>query len=86
MSIIKYQKGTSFWMESSTDGGYPKLESDLEVDVAIVGGGIAGLTSAYLLKQSGLTVAVLDQKAIGAGTTGHTTGNRRERTHRLPLA
>lgn len=53
---------------------YPKLASDIEVDVAIVGGGIAGISAAYLLKKTGLKVAVLEKEAIGNGTTGHTTG------------
>lgn len=53
---------------------YPKLKSDIEVDTVVVGGGITGLTAAYLLKQSGQKVAVLEKDAIGSGTTGHTTG------------
>ena len=44
------------------------------VDVAIVGGGITALTAAYLLKQSGLTVAVVEKHNLGSGTTGGTTG------------
>jgi glycine/D-amino acid oxidase-like deaminating enzyme len=65
---------TSLWREAYQQGRYPKLEDDIRVDVAIVGGGITGLTAAYLLKRSGLTVAVLDKRTIGAGTTGRTTG------------
>jgi glycine/D-amino acid oxidase-like deaminating enzyme len=42
--------------------------------VAIVGGGIAGLTTAYLLRQAGLQVAVLEKNTIASGTTGGTTG------------
>lgn len=53
---------------------YPKLRSDISVDTVIVGGGIAGITSAYLLKQAGQKVAVLEKYTIGDGTTGHTTG------------
>ena len=74
MSLIRYQKGKSFWMESSESTAYPKLASDIETDVAIIGAGIAGLTSAYLLKQAGLKVVVLEQNVVGGGTTGHTTG------------
>jgi glycine/D-amino acid oxidase-like deaminating enzyme len=43
------------------------------VDVAIVGGGIVGITSAYLLKQEGMKVAVIEADRIIQGTTGHTT-------------
>lgn len=74
MSIIRYQKGNSFWMATSPQANYPKLQADLAIDVAIVGGGIAGLTCAYLLKKEGLSVAVFEEKVIGGGTTGYTTG------------
>lgn len=53
---------------------YPKLNDDIEVDTVVVGGGIAGISAAYLLKQAGQKVAVLEKEAIGSGTTGHTTG------------
>ncbi len=54
---------------------FPKLDSRVEVDVAIVGAGITGLTTAYLLKQAGFRVAVIDQQAPGQGETGHTTAH-----------
>jgi glycine/D-amino acid oxidase-like deaminating enzyme len=53
---------------------YPKLNKDIEVDTVIIGGGITGISSAYLLKQAGQKVAVLEKGTIGRGTTGHTTG------------
>lgn len=64
----------SYWIDSKDNFTYPALTEDLSVDVAIVGGGIAGLTAAYLLKQTGLTVAVIEKNSIGSGTTGGTTG------------
>jgi glycine/D-amino acid oxidase-like deaminating enzyme/nitrite reductase/ring-hydroxylating ferredoxin subunit len=67
----------SYWHE--TAGGlstqYPALEQNLQVDVAILGGGITGLTAAAHLKRSGKRVAVLEAGQIGAGTTGFTTGH-----------
>jgi glycine/D-amino acid oxidase-like deaminating enzyme/nitrite reductase/ring-hydroxylating ferredoxin subunit len=45
----------------------------LEVDVAIVGAGIAGLSVATLLKQQGKTVAVVDSNRVAAGVSGYTT-------------
>lgn len=67
-------KEKSFWREAYTVPLYPELLDDLEVDVVIIGAGITGLTSAYLLKQSGLSVAVLEKDTVGGGTTGRTTG------------
>lgn len=45
------------------------------VDVAIIGGGIAGLTTAYLLSKSGKKVAVIEDGYIGSGETGRTTAH-----------
>jgi glycine/D-amino acid oxidase-like deaminating enzyme/nitrite reductase/ring-hydroxylating ferredoxin subunit len=64
---------SSFWMASTPATGYPEIKEDLEVDVAIVGGGIVGITTAYLLKKQGMKVAVIEADRILQGTTGHTT-------------
>lgn len=66
---------TPLWLESCTSPGYPALDRDLEVDVAIIGGGITGLTAALELRKTGLTVAVLEQRAIAGGMSGHTTAH-----------
>ena len=62
-----------YWMASTKSTRYPILERDIKVDVAIVGGGIVGITAAYLLKRENLTVAVVEADRIIQGTTGHTT-------------
>lgn len=64
---------SSFWMDSTKPTDYPPLQDDIKVDAAIIGAGIVGITSAYLLKEKGLTVAVLDADRILQGTTAHTT-------------
>lgn len=65
---------TSLWRKSYAERVYPALNGDVEVDVVVVGAGITGLTTAYLLKQAGKTVAVLDKATVGGGTSGRTTG------------
>jgi glycine/D-amino acid oxidase-like deaminating enzyme/nitrite reductase/ring-hydroxylating ferredoxin subunit len=51
------------------------LDADLQTDVCIVGGGISGMTTAYLLACEGRSVVVLDDGPIGAGETGRTTAH-----------
>src|SRR4051794_23577611 len=45
------------------------------VDVVVIGGGITGLTTALLLKQSGKTVAVFEREHIGIGESGSTSAH-----------
>lgn len=64
---------SSYWIESTPETGYPRLDGDLEVDVAVVGGGITGVTAALLLQRAGKNVALLEMKRIARGATGYTT-------------
>jgi glycine/D-amino acid oxidase-like deaminating enzyme/nitrite reductase/ring-hydroxylating ferredoxin subunit len=66
-------KPISFWIDSTPELNFPTLSANINVDVAIVGGGIAGLTTAMLLKRAGKTVALVESKQIVSGTSGHTT-------------
>lgn len=52
---------------------YPALRGDVRVDVAVVGAGITGLTTAVLLAREGLHVAVVEGRRIGAVASGNTT-------------
>lgn len=63
----------SYWLASTGTTNHPALEQDIKADVAIVGGGMVGITAAYLLKKEGLRVAVIEAGRILQGTTGHTT-------------
>lgn len=63
----------SVWITTSQQAGFGAPQGAVDVDVAVVGAGIAGLTTALLLKQSGLRVAVLEAGAVCSATTGHTT-------------
>lgn len=60
---------------------YPKLQNNINVDVTVVGGGIAGITTAYLLTKSGLKVALLEADVLLKGTTGHTTAKVTSQHH-----
>ncbi|MEP6924159.1 MAG: FAD-dependent oxidoreductase, partial [Pyrinomonadaceae bacterium] len=51
------------------------LSTDLETNVCVVGAGIAGLTTAYLLSKAGEKVIVIDDGAIGGGESGRTTAH-----------
>ncbi|RBW69240.1 FAD-dependent oxidoreductase [Bacillus taeanensis] len=62
-----------FWRESIHLPTYERLSEDISVDAAIVGGGITGVTAAYLLAKEGLNVILLEAGRILNGTTGHTT-------------
>ncbi len=63
----------SIWLATADGAGFPTLDGDVKVDVAIVGGGIAGITTALLLKRLGATVAVAERETVAAGATGYTT-------------
>lgn len=63
----------SLWMDETEIQDFPMLMQDITVDVAVVGGGMAGILTAYLLKEQGVHVAVLEADRIGGGQTGKTT-------------
>lgn len=64
----------SIWRDARSTR-FPSTPLPKEVDVAIVGGGVTGLTAAYLLKKSGKRVAVFERERIGAGETGNTSAH-----------
>ena len=65
--------GPSFWIGTTPETDYPPLGGSVDVDVAVVGAGITGITAAILLKRSGKSVALLESKRIVRGATGYTT-------------
>lgn len=66
-------KPTSVWLDTTTDPKFPVLSEDIDVDVAIVGGGMVGVLSAFLLALAGKKVAILEARELLSDVTGHTT-------------
>jgi len=66
---------TSIWMDTASVPSYPSLTDNLDTSVCIVGAGIAGLTTAYLLSGQGRKVIVIDDGQIGSGETSRTTAH-----------
>lgn len=65
----------SSWFAEAATLDVKKLDRDISVDIVVVGGGIAGMTTAYFLAKAGKKVAVLDDGNIGSGETGRTTAH-----------
>src|SRR5947209_14678715 len=66
----------SIWMATAEDMPETSpLEKNIKADVCVVGAGIAGMTTAYLLAREGKSVVVLDDGPIGGGMTGRTTAH-----------
>ncbi|MGH3711921.1 MAG: FAD-dependent oxidoreductase [Micromonosporaceae bacterium] len=63
----------SYWTATTTQPRYPAYAGDGETDVAVIGGGIAGICTAYELARAGRQVTLLEADRILWGTTGHTT-------------
>lgn len=63
----------SYWIASTEGTTYPSLDKDITVDVVIIGGGMAGISTAYRLSKENIKVAVLESGKILESTTAYTT-------------
>ncbi len=63
----------SLWIEDSIKTNYPKLEKNIETEVCVIGGGIVGAVTAYLLSKEGVNVTVLEKNRICMGVTANST-------------
>jgi glycine/D-amino acid oxidase-like deaminating enzyme/nitrite reductase/ring-hydroxylating ferredoxin subunit len=68
-------RSESLWTGTVDSTPYPPLQANARADVCVVGAGIAGLTTAYLLAREGRSVVVLDDGRPGGGQTGVTTAH-----------
>jgi glycine/D-amino acid oxidase-like deaminating enzyme/nitrite reductase/ring-hydroxylating ferredoxin subunit len=63
----------SLWLATTPETNFPRLAGDISVDVAVLGGGMAGITTALLLKQAGMSVALIEAGRVVKSVTGNTT-------------
>lgn len=73
----KGDEGTtvSLWEKTADGLQNGSLNESIQTDVCVIGGGIAGLTTAYLLTKAGKRVVVIDDGVIGGGETSRTTAH-----------
>src|SRR6185369_2827452 len=68
-------KNVPVWIDDTEIPKFPKLSSNVSVDVLVVGAGVTGITTAHLLKNAGLTVALIERERVASIDTGHTTAH-----------
>jgi glycine/D-amino acid oxidase-like deaminating enzyme/nitrite reductase/ring-hydroxylating ferredoxin subunit len=68
-------KTEAYWHRSASLPRFGSISSDLEVDAVIIGGGLTGITAAYLLKNAGVKVALVERNQFACCDTGHTTAH-----------
>jgi glycine/D-amino acid oxidase-like deaminating enzyme/nitrite reductase/ring-hydroxylating ferredoxin subunit len=66
---------SSYWIDSTPLPAHSKLGRNLDVDVIVIGAGVMGITTAYLAKKAGKTVALIERARCGSVDTGHTTAH-----------
>ncbi|GGF03230.1 FAD-dependent oxidoreductase [Flavobacterium limi] len=74
-SSITSGENVSFWIDSAPIISGNKPNQDIHTDVLIIGGGIAGLTTAYKLLRAGKKAVIVEDGFIGSGETGRTTAH-----------
>jgi glycine/D-amino acid oxidase-like deaminating enzyme/nitrite reductase/ring-hydroxylating ferredoxin subunit len=65
----------SVWMATADTGIQPELHEDVSADVCVIGGGIAGITTAYLLARERKSVVLLDDGPLAGGETSRTSAH-----------
>jgi glycine/D-amino acid oxidase-like deaminating enzyme/nitrite reductase/ring-hydroxylating ferredoxin subunit len=71
--MSSFEQSRTYWNETAAVPSFPRLSGDIEVDVAIIGGGIVGISTARMLKDKGLRVAVVEARRVGQQVTGKST-------------
>src|ERR1044071_3023512 len=63
------------WIDDTPIQKFPKLQRNISADALVVGAGVTGITTAYLLKKAGSTVALVERERVASIDTGHTTAH-----------
>ena len=63
------------WIDDTPIRRFPKLQKNITAEVLVVGAGVTGITTAYLLKKAGSTVALVEREWVASIDTGHTTAH-----------
>lgn len=63
----------SYWVEKTTRPSFLNLQEDIEADVCIIGAGITGIVTGYMLLETGLKICIIDKGEICSGVTENTT-------------
>jgi glycine/D-amino acid oxidase-like deaminating enzyme/nitrite reductase/ring-hydroxylating ferredoxin subunit len=74
-SVSISKEGVSLWSATSKEPSIPALDKNISAEICIIGAGIAGMTTAYLLAREGKSVVIFDKSEIGSGETAHTTAH-----------
>lgn len=69
------EQNDSLWLDTTSMPAFAALDGDVRADVCVIGAGIAGLTTAYMLLREGKSVVVIDSAGVGAGETGRSTAH-----------
>jgi glycine/D-amino acid oxidase-like deaminating enzyme/nitrite reductase/ring-hydroxylating ferredoxin subunit len=68
-------RNVPFWIDSAPIERFPALRKNVTVDVLVIGAGITGITTAYLLKKAKFNVALIERERVASLDTGHTTAH-----------
>ena len=63
----------SYWVESTSQTNYNEISKDINTDVLIIGGGITGILTAYMLSKSNLNISIVEADRMAMGVTANTT-------------
>jgi glycine/D-amino acid oxidase-like deaminating enzyme len=68
-------RNVPFWIDSAPIKRFPRLERNVNVDDVVVGTSTTGITTAHLLKETGLKVPLIERERVASMDTGHTTAH-----------